>query len=50
MSIMGNKGLVLYGNTGGMPTDSSREPGVVLRLALVAAGLLPAGAALGRGR
>jgi hypothetical protein len=44
--IMGNRGLVLYG----MPTDNSGEPGVVLRLALVAAGPLPAGAALGRGK
>jgi hypothetical protein len=50
VSIMGNRGLVRYGNTGGTPTDCSGEPGVVLRLALVAAGLLPAGAALGRGR
>ncbi len=48
MSIMGNRGLVLDGNTGGTPTDNSGEPGAVLRLALVAAGLLPA--TLGRGR
>ena len=49
MSIMGNRGLVLDGNTGGTPTDDSGMPGAV-RLALVAAGLLPAGASLRRGR
>jgi len=48
VSIMDNRGLVLYGNTGGTPTDNSGEPGAVLRLALVAAVLLPA--TLGRGR
>jgi hypothetical protein len=37
VSIMGNRGLVLYAT----PTDNSGESGVVLRLALVAAGLLP---------
>ena len=50
MSIMGNRGLVLDGNTGGTPTGNSGEPGAVLRLALVAARLLPAGATLRRGR
>ena len=50
VSIMGNRGLVLDGNTGGTPPDNSGKPGAVLRLALVAAGLLPAGATLGRGR
>ena len=50
MSIMGNRGLVLDGNTGGTPTDNSGEPGAVLRLALVAAGLAPAGAILRCGR
>ena len=49
MSIMSNRGLILYGNTGGTPTENTTgEPGVVLRLALVAAVLLPA--TLGRGR
>ena len=48
MSIMGNRGLVLDGNTSGKPTDDSGEPGAVLRLALVAAVLLPA--TLGQGR
>jgi hypothetical protein len=47
---MGNRGLVLDGNTGGMPTDNSGKPGAVLHLALVAAGLLPAGATLRRVR
>jgi hypothetical protein len=47
---MGNRGLVLDGNTGSTPTDDSGKPGAVLRLALVAAGLLPAGASLRRGR
>jgi hypothetical protein len=47
---MGNRGLVLDGSTGGTPTDDSGKPGAVLRLALVAAGLLPAGASLRRGR
>jgi hypothetical protein len=50
VSIMGNRGLVLDGNAGGTPTDNSGEPGAVLRLTFVAAGLLPAGAALRRGR
>ncbi len=50
MSIMGNRGLVLDGNTGGSPKDNSGEPGAVLRPFLVATGLLPAGATLGRGR
>jgi hypothetical protein len=49
VSITGNRGLVLDSNTGGMPTDNSGMPGAV-RLALVAAGLLPAGASLRRGR
>jgi hypothetical protein len=49
VSITGNRGLVLDGNTSGMPTDNSGKPGAV-RLALVAAGLLPAGASLRRGR
>jgi hypothetical protein len=47
---MGNRGLVLDGDTGGTPTDNSGEPAAVLHLALVAAALLPAGATLGRGR
>jgi hypothetical protein len=50
VSIMGNRGLVLDGNAGGTPTDNSGEPGAVLRLTFVAAGLLPAGVALRRGR
>lgn len=50
MSIVGNRGLVLDGNSGGSPKDNGGEPGAVLLLAWVAAGLLPAGAALGRGR
>ena len=50
MSMMGNRGLVLDGNTGSMPTDNIGKPGAVLRLALVAAGPLIAGATLGRGR
>jgi hypothetical protein len=48
VSIMDNRGLVLYGNTGSTPTDDSGEPGAVLRLASVAAVLLPA--TLGQGR
>src|SRR5215212_5275644 len=47
---MGNKGLVLDGNTCGTPTGNSGEPVPVLRIVLVAAGLLPAGATLGRVR
>jgi hypothetical protein len=50
VSIMGNRGLVLDGNTGGTPTDNSGEPGAFPRLASVAAGPLPAGVTLGRGR
>jgi hypothetical protein len=50
VGIMGNGGLVLDGNTGGTPTDKSGETGAVLRLALVAAELLLAGATLRRGR
>jgi hypothetical protein len=50
VSIMGNRGLVLDGNTCGTPTDNSVKPSAVLRLALVAAGLLSAGVALGRSR
>jgi len=49
VSITGNRRLVLDSNTDGMPTDNSGMPGAV-RLALVAAGLLPAGASLRRGR
>jgi hypothetical protein len=50
VGIMGNRGLVLDGNTGGTPTDNGGEPGAVPRFALVAAGPLPAGETLGRGR
>jgi hypothetical protein len=50
VSIMGNRGLVLDGNTGGTPTENSGEPGAFPRLASVAAGPLPAGETLGRGR
>jgi len=50
VSIVGNRGVVLDGNTGGTSPDNSGKPGAVLRLALVTAGLLPAGATLGRGR
>jgi hypothetical protein len=50
VSIMGNRGLVLDGNTGGKPTDNYGEHGAFVRLALLAAGLLPAGATLKRGR
>jgi hypothetical protein len=50
VSVMGNRGLVLDGNTGGTPTDNSGEPGAVLGLVLVAARLLPAGVTLRRGR
>jgi hypothetical protein len=50
VSIMGNRGLVLDGNTGGTPTDNSGKPGAVLHLALVAAELLSARATLGRVR
>ena len=50
MSVVGNRGLVLDGNTGGMPTDNSGKPGAVLRLALVAAGLLSAKVTLRRVR
>jgi hypothetical protein len=44
---MGNRGL---GNTCGASTDNGGEPGAVLRIALVAAGLLPVRATLRRGR
>jgi hypothetical protein len=47
---MGNRGLVLDGNAGGTLTDNSGEPGAVLRLTFVAAGLLFAGVALRLGR
>ena len=50
MSIVGNRGLVLDDNTGGMPTDNSGEPGAFPRLASVAVGPLPAGVTLRRGR
>jgi hypothetical protein len=50
VGIMGNRGLVLDGNAGGTPTDNSGETVAVLRLALVAAGLVPAGATLRLGR
>jgi hypothetical protein len=50
VSIVGKRGLVLDGNTGGKPTDYSRKPCAFVRLALVAAGLLPAGVTLRRGR
>jgi hypothetical protein len=50
VSIMGNRGLVLDGNTGGTPTDNSGEPFAFVRLAWVAAELLSAGATLGCGR
>jgi hypothetical protein len=50
VSIMGNRALVLDGNTGGTPTDNSGEPGAGLRLVLVTARLLPAGVTLRRGR
>jgi hypothetical protein len=46
VSIMGNRGLVLDGNTGGTPTDNSGKPCAFVRLALVAAGLLSAGVTL----
>ena len=49
MSIMGDRGLVLDGNAGGAPTDNGGEPGAVLRLALVAAGLVSVGTTLRRG-
>jgi hypothetical protein len=42
VSIMGNRGLVLDGGTGGTPKDNSGKPRAVLHLALVAAVLLPA--------
>lgn len=50
MSIMGNRGLLLNGNTGGTSADDGGEPDAVLRVALVSAGLLLAGATLWRGR
>jgi hypothetical protein len=50
VSIVGNRGLVLDGNTGGTPTDNGGEPGAFPRPASVAAGRLPAGETLGRGR
>jgi hypothetical protein len=50
VSIMGNREPVLDGNTGGTQTDNSGEPGAFPRLASVAAGPLPAGENLGRGR
>ena len=48
MSIMENRDLLLFGNTGGAPADDGGEPGAVLRVALVSAGLLLA--TLRRGR
>jgi hypothetical protein len=50
VSVMGNRGPVLDGNTSGTQTDNSGEPGAFPRLAWVAAGPLPAGENLGRGR
>ena len=50
MSIVGNRGVLVGGNTGGTLPDNSGKPGAVLRLALVTAGLLPVGATLGCGR
>jgi hypothetical protein len=50
VSIVSNRGLLLDGNTGGTATDNSGEPFAFVRLAWVAAGLLSAGATLGRGR
>jgi hypothetical protein len=47
---MGSRRFVLDGNTCDTPTANSGETGVVLRLALVAAGLLLTGAILRRGR
>ena len=47
---MGNRGLVLDGNTGGTAADDGGEPDAVLRVALVSAGLLLAEATLWRGR
>ena len=44
---MGNRGLVLDGNTGGSPKDNSGDPGAVLRLFLVAARLCLRGRPLG---
>jgi hypothetical protein len=50
VSIVGNRGLILDGNTGGTPTDNSGEPGAVLRLDLAPAGLLQAVVTLRCGR
>jgi hypothetical protein len=50
VNIVSNRGLLLAGNTGGTPTDNSREPFAFVRLAWVAAGPLIAEATLGRGR
>jgi hypothetical protein len=47
---MGNKGLLLHGNTGGTSAGDGGVPDAVLRVALVSAGLLLAGAILRRGR
>jgi hypothetical protein len=50
VTVMGKRGLAIDGNTVGKLTDNSGELGAVLRLVLVAAGLLPSGATLRRGR
>ena len=47
---MGNKGLLLYGNTGGTSSGDGGVPDAVLRVVLVSTGLSLAGASLRRGR
>jgi hypothetical protein len=47
---MGNEGLLLNSNTGGTSADDGGEPAAILRVAVVPAGSLLAGASLRRGR
>jgi hypothetical protein len=47
---MGNEGLLLNSNTGGTSADDGGEPDAILRVAVVPAGSLLAGASLRRGR
>jgi hypothetical protein len=50
VSIMGNRGILLNGNSGDTSADDGGEPDAVLRVALVSTGLLLEGTTLRRGR